>query len=131
MSQNFIKVFFNFPHVSQNVFLPSRPFNQIQSGVSEFHQIILQSFCKFPSQPIKTECLRISSRYFFNFPHVSPRLTESLEISSEYFSSILTFHRSQSNASVSEIHQSIFISFPHIHSQPIKRECLRISLKCF
>ena len=146
MSQNFIKVLFNYPHVSSQPiktecleisskyflnfrhvssqpikseslrmsffqFFPSRPFNQIQSGVSEFHQIILQTFSKFPSQPMKTECLRISSKYFFKI-----------------FS---TGNFNQIQSDISEFNQSIFFSkFPLVSSSPTKTEFLTISC-CF
>ena len=144
MSQNFIKVFLNFPHVSSQPiksqclrislkyfsifrtfprsqskarvsechffqFFPSRPFNQIQSGVSELHQIILQTFCKFPSQPMKTESLRISSKYFLkSFLRV---------ISTKY------------NWISQNLIKAFFSGFPLVSSSPTKTEFLTIS--CF
>ena len=61
------------------------------------------------SEPIKTQCLRISSNYFF-------------------FQIICMFLLSQSKSSVSEFHQIVFFSnHMHVSSKPIKSECLRIS----
>ena len=125
MSQNFIKVFLSFPHV----FLGAN-----QNRVSRnFIEVFFLIFNHVSSQPIKGQCLRISSKYFSIFR---------------------TFPRSQSKASVSEFHQSIFqfsarflaanqnrvsrnfikvffSNFPHGSSQPIKSQCLRISSKFF
>ena len=105
---------------------------------------------------MKSECLRISSRYFFNFPQVSsqPMKSECLRISSRYFFLIFRkFPRSQAKSSVSEFHQSflnfsasflaakqnrvcqnfikVFSTFRHVSSQPIKSECLKKFIKVF
>ena len=101
MSQNFIKVFFNFPHIS--------------------------------SQPIKTECLEISSKYFFK---VSSRLIAANQtpVSQNFIKVFFNFSAHFFAAKQKWVSQNfikIFLSFPHVSSQPIKTECLEISSKFF
>ena len=67
---------------------------------------------------------------FWNYLHVSfePIQTECLRISSNYFFSkiIWTFPLSQSGLSVSDLHEKIyFLNYMHVTSKANKTECLR------
>ena len=143
MSPNFIKFFFKI--------ICTFLLSQSKLSVSEIHQSIFsQNYMHVSFEPIKIECLRISSNCFFsNHMHVSskPIKSESLRISSFFFQIICTFLLSQSKVSVSEFHQvifqiictfllslskvgvsefHIFFNFFQVSLRPIKTECPKI-----
>ena len=109
----------------------SHYFNHFQLSVSEFDQSIISISLNVSSQPIRSSCLRtaskcyifyeslhpniigrlrITSKQFLNFPHVSsqPSKSECLRIFQSDFQLFRTFPRSQSKESVSKFHQGIF-----------------------
>ena len=125
-------------------------------SVSKFHQGIFLNFPHVSSQPIKSECLKISSRYFLKFSarflaanekrvsqnfikvcfNFSARFlaAKQMRVSQNFIEVFFNFSARFFAANQKRVSQNfikVFLNVPYVSSQTMKSECLRISSRYF